>query len=326
MSIQEQIARERFHPIAPETERFLVGSDFFSAEDMTIPGVVEGSDASSKIVKLIIPAGSIPPFHELTPNKARFVHATMQSRKAQSGLEPDDAIFTHIYLDALKHGSLDRFGRLREPFETEGIFHNRSKRGIYIPKESRMGRFYDRLANPVAQGRVLHNLIHEQKEIKIGGIFGKDWTYVHGQGEKTIDNIIGITMKLNSDYQKHIPYNSEPLYIADDTANYREILDRDIFQDAPETDEDLHIVSETQYELLLGDHVDAEIDQAAPVDIHSVDDVDTWTVHVNSRWLDRKKTKWNIRTETVSKGIKNQRAGAIILYFHVDPKLLVAAK
>jgi hypothetical protein len=214
---------------------------------------------------------------------------------------------------------------LREPFQTEGIFHNRSKRGIFIPKESRMGRFYDRLARPVATGRFLHNLIHEKRIVQIGGEFGKDWTYVFGHGKKEIENIIGITMKLDDTYQKYIPYNTKPLYIADDIENYREILDRDIFQDAPETDDELHIVSQTQYPLMLGEYVDAEIDQAAPVDIHSVDDVDTWTVHVNSRWLDSNKTNWNVRTETVSKGRKKHRAGAIILYIHVDPKLALPA-
>lgn len=289
--------------------KFWKGPDIEISEEVTFPCL------SYQSAPVIIHPQDLPSLYGCHPEALQYVRASTRSRYTQLGLDVYEAVTEQVCRRILDGNIQNMWGNILRPFTVEALVFNRSARPVYLPKGSRLFRFYSFIGVKRMQGKELVSIV-KRGGIKIDGEFGTDWMWGYAKKGERDERIVGINVRIKDENRKWIPPDSSntPLSISD-SGNYREELDR-FLEPIPETKKEILWVGETP-KIMIEDGLNAIISKAVVPDIKAESNFlyDGWGLHINSHLIDGGKTNWPLRVEVVSPTLRGKIPNFVLLDF-----------
>lgn len=267
-------------------------------------------------VPFLVTPQSLPPLRGLPPEALRYVHASVRSRYAQTGLDVYEAATQQVARAIMDNRMQNIYGDITREAEVDILIFNHCARPIHLPEGSEVFRFYYELARPAIYGEELVQMVQD-REIQIEGKYGADWVWAHSDprlgGRR---DIAGIYVRIKDEDRRWIPPHpeDEPI-VVDQESRLHDFRDKigQLLEPIPGDDRQILWIGET-IPVTLDASVEAILDKAVIQDIHKIT-LKNFGVQINSRLIDGERTNWEIRVEVLSPTSRLLIPNFVLLYF-----------
>lgn len=227
--------------IIPTHEQFKVnvGERFWKAP-VDIPAKhLQALKPGLNDVPVIVSPLALPPMRHLSSDALKHISASMRSRYAQLGLEPDENIGHNIAYFFDNYAELANDGTVEDSFEALIPIINHSPRTVIV--EGNILRLYSEWASTPVRGEALIEKVHSG-EIGLDGVEGEDWKWIYKKrnGRREEKDIVGVDVRIQPERRLWIPPDSENpiIRISSTSPDYRDEIKR-LQRPIPETDEEV---------------------------------------------------------------------------------------